>query len=343
MHLDGQTPAIADDFSPRFAALTAEVRRTVYGKAEVVEKAVICLLAGGHLLLDDRPGVGKTTLAKALAGLLAGGTVNRIQGTPDLLPSDIIGTSVYERGRDDFTFRAGPVIANIVLFDEINRCSPRTQSALLEAMQERRVTAFRHEQDLPEFFMVIGTQNPLESLGTYPLPEAQLDRFLMRLSLGYPDRQAARALLKTHGRPDAAPPDRPEDAASAWPVSVFREMARQAAALPVSDAVYDYLLAVVEATRTHPAVVLGASPRASVDLLRAARVSALVRRPAGTPEQPAHLRPEDVRDVAADVLAHRLMLTGPGGAPEQRAIVESILGTVPTGQVPVTRPRNARR
>jgi MoxR-like ATPase len=343
MHIDRHAP-VAGDFTQRFAALTTRVKQTVYAKDDVIKKALICLLAGGHLLLDDRPGVGKTTLARALSGLLADGRVSRIQGTPDLLPSDIIGTSVYERSRDDFTFRAGPVIANIVLFDEINRCSPRTQSALLEAMQERRVTAFRHDQKLPDFFMVIGTQNPHETLGTYPLPEAQLDRFLMRLSLGYPDREAARDLLRVHGAPPGAV-NGPDGREEGWPESVFREMTARAAAVPVTDAVYDYLLSIVEATREHPGVVLGASPRASVDLLRAARVAALIRMPPAARDQPVYLRPDDVRDVAADVLAHRLVLTGSGPADTakaQREVIEGILATTSTGQIPAARARSSR-
>jgi MoxR-like ATPase len=328
-----------EEFADGFDRLTARVEQQLIGKREQVRRALLCLLAGGHLLLDDVPGVGKTTLARALASVIEGGTSSRIQGTPDLLPSDIVGTSIFEPDSRRFTFRHGPIVANIVLFDEINRCAPRTQSALLEAMQERRVTAFRHEEVLPDPFLVIGTQNPQETLGTYPLPEAQLDRFLLRLSLGYPDRDAARDMLKTHGRRDAP-------TGAGLPVQTLRAMIAFAASVEVADPVYDYLLDIVDTTRQHSEITLGASPRAGVDLLRAARVNALLRWDARNGDRP-FLRPDDVRDIAVDVLAHRIVPADRGirgSGPAQRDLVERIVAKVPVpqtaaGATTVARPR----
>jgi MoxR-like ATPase len=318
-----------EDFTEAFGILTNQVESLVFGKKTQVRRALLCLIAGGHLLLEDVPGVGKTTLARALAMVIEDGRASRIQGTPDLLPSDIVGTSVFDRDTGGFTFRPGPLVANVVLFDEINRCAPRTQSALLEAMQERRITAFRHAERLPDPFLVIGTQNPQETLGTYPLPEAQLDRFLLRLSLGYPGRQAAREMLKSHGA--AAPP---AAAGPGVPLVVLRSMIAYAAAVEVTDAVYDYLLDVVDATRNDPGIAVGASPRASVDLLRAARVNALLDAGDGRP----YLRPDDVRAVAVDVLAHRVVLadrSARGNAEAERDLVARIVERVPAPQRPL--------
>jgi MoxR-like ATPase len=316
-----------EDFAGRFDHLTARVEGLILGKRAQVQRALLCMFAGGHLLLDDVPGVGKTTLARALSSVIEGGTTSRIQGTPDLLPSDIVGTSIFEPDSRRFTFRQGPIVANIVLFDEINRCAPRTQSALLEAMQEHRVTAFRHEEQLPDPFLVIGTQNPKETLGTYPLPEAQLDRFLLRLSLGYPDREAARDMLRSHGT-------RTVGRGAGMPVADLRAMTAYAASVEVSDPVYDYLLDIVDATRDHREIVLGASPRAGVDLLRAARVNALLRRDVKDRTRP-YVSPDDVRDIAVDVLAHRVVLAdraNRGSAEAQQALVHRIVSNVPVRQ-----------
>lgn len=334
-------PLGLDEFTASFEQLAHRVERQLLGKREQVGRALLCLLASGHLLLEDVPGVGKTTLARALASVIEGGSTTRIQGTPDLLPSDIIGTSIFDPETREFTFRNGPIVANIVLFDEINRCAPRTQSALLEAMQERRVTAFHHQERLPDPFLVIGTQNPQETLGTYPLPEAQLDRFLLRISLGYPDRDAARDMLKAHG----APGDDGEDN-DRVSLGRLKEMIAYAAAVDVSDPVYDYLLDIVDATRDHPEIVLGASPRAGVDLLRAARVNALLRWDARDGERP-YVSPDDIRDIAVDVLAHRLLLAdrgSRGSAEAQRDLLDRIVAKVPVRQTasasqPVVRQR----
>jgi len=332
----GQTAATSDltEFTRRLRYLTERIEQSVYGKREQVQRCLVGLLAGGHLLLDDVPGVGKTTLARALAGVVRDGTTSRIQGTPDLLPSDIVGTSIYERDTGQFTFRPGPVVATIVLFDEINRCAPRTQSALLEAMQERRVTTFRHEERLPDPFMVIGTQNPQETLGTYPLPEAQLDRFLMRISLGYPDRGSARDMLKVQGSP-ARDRAGEREAEGGIPVAELRAMTGYAAQVPVADSVYDYLLDIVDATRKSPDIALGASPRASVELLRAARVNALVRWDPGRDGESPFLRPDDISEIAVDVLAHRIVLAARAGrstAEAQQAVIRRIVEGVAVPQ-----------
>jgi MoxR-like ATPase len=330
----------AAGFRSRFDHLTARLQLSVVGKPIQVRRALTCLLAGGHLLLDDVPGVGKTTLATALAGTVTGGTTTRIQGTPDLLPTDILGTPIYDQTTRTYAFRAGPVVANIVLFDEINRCAPRTQAALLQAMQEHQVTSFGHEVHLPEPFMVIGTQNPQETLGTYPLPEAQLDRFLMRLSLGYPGRSDEERMIKMQAQRTWARSEEPHHG-QGLPVDEIREMAELAADVYVADSVYGYLLDIVTATRCGrgddaiaPEILLGASPRASVDLLRAAKVHALVGRADQAPGRP-YLRPDDVAEIATDVLAHRLVLAATGArsvSDSQRAAVDRVIATVPRPQ-----------
>jgi MoxR-like ATPase len=274
--------------------------KIILGKERQIRLAFACLLARGHLLIEDLPGVGKTTLAHTLAQLM-GLQFARVQFTSDLLPADIVGTSVYDRERSDFRFIPGPVFAQLVLADEINRATPKTQSALLEAMEERQVTADGETRALPDPFFVIATQNPSHQIGTFALPESQLDRFLMRIELGYPDRDAERALL-TGGNPrdrlDHLPaPLSPED---------LRPLQIAVASVHAAPALIDYVQTLVEATRRDPAYLHGLSPRAALALLAAARAWAFI---AGREA----VLPEDVQAVFASVAAHRLRLAQGNG------------------------------
>src|SRR4051812_41155579 len=258
------------ELSDLLAALRKNVGQVFLGKEEVVRLAVVALLAEGHLLLEDVPGVGKTLLAKALARSLAC-RFTRIQFTPDLLPGDLIGVTVYVEKTGEFVFQPGPLFAEIVLADEINRATPRTQSALLEAMSERQVTVDAETRPLGPPFLVVATQNPHEFEGTYPLPESQLDRFLLRVKVGYPDREAERAILTQHreGEPVNAlqPVLRAAD---------VLELQTQVRAIKVADAVADYALDIVQKTREHADIVLAASTRAALGLYRAAQATALL-------------------------------------------------------------------
>ena len=276
-------------------AVRRNVALVVEGKDDVVLTAVTVLFAGGHLLVEDVPGVGKTVLAKALARSVDA-TMRRIQFTPDLLPSDITGVNVYDQGKGDFTFRPGAVFANIVIGDEINRASPKTQSALLEAMEEHQVSMDGRTMPLPRPFMVVATQNPVEMDGTFPLPEAQRDRFMAQISMGYPSARAELDMLLHHGEKD--PLDTLRPVASADDV----EHAIDAiASLHTSDALRQYVVDLVAATRSHPSLRLGASPRSSLQLLRAARAHAAI---AGLD----HALPEDVAAMAPAVLSHRVLM-----------------------------------
>ena len=292
---DRLTPSAAEQGARRCAAIVDAVEGFIQGKRATVELALTCLLAQGHLLIEDVPGVGKTSLARSLATAL-GMTWHRIQFTPDLLPSDVTGVSVFHQGSQSFEFHPGPVFASIVLADEINRASPRTQSALLEVMEERTVTVDGISHAVPEPFLVMATQNPIDSEGTFPLPEAQLDRFLMSIAIGYPDATAeARVLANAHDgvRIDAIPHvGDPRD---------VLDLIDSARSVFVDPAVIDYLVSVTAATRTAPGVRLGASPRGSVGLMRAAQASALM---AGR----NYVVPADAQRLAVPVLAHRLIL-----------------------------------
>ena len=271
------------------------IERVIRGKPEAVERILIGLLAGGHVLVEDVPGVGKTTLARALAKSIRG-TFRRIQFTPDLLPSDILGVSVWREPCADFVFQPGPLFANIVLADEINRATPRTQSSLLEAMNDRQVTVDGKTHLLEAPFMVIATQNPVESAGTYPLPDSQVDRFLLRVVMGYPDRQAEIEVLfdqKTNHPLDAVEP-----VADSKEIAALQDAVRR---VKVSEAIGGYVVSIAEATRRHERVHLGASPRASIALFRAAQARAMVR-------GRDFVIPDDVKGMALPVLRHRLLL-----------------------------------
>jgi MoxR-like ATPase len=274
--------------------LVAAVGRAVVGAEEPVRLVLTALLADGHVLIEDVPGTGKTLLARAIARALALRT-NRIQGTPDLLPVDVTGSSLYEGGT--LRFAPGPVFTNILLVDEINRATPRTQAALLEAMQERQVSIEGATRPLPEPFVVLATQNPIEFEGTFALPQAQLDRFLVRIRLGYPDVAGERSIARRHQ--DAAEPlDRIEPVADGPRILALRDEVRR---VRVADEVEAYLVSLVRATRLHPDIQLGASPRATVALYRAAQATALL---AGR----SFVLPDDVKAVARPVLVHRLVV-----------------------------------
>ena len=297
-----QTGSPIDDLVPAARRIGKAIEAVIEGKREAIQLTLTVLLAEGHLLIEDVPGVGKTMLAKALARAIDG-TVRRVQFTPDLLPSDITGVSAYNQERRDFEFKPGPVFANIVLGDEINRASPKTQSALLEAMEERQVTVDGTTYSLQEPFMVIATQNPVEMEGTYPLPEAQRDRFTARISLGYPPPAAEREMLDTHG--GASPLDQLRPVARA---SDVQELVVAVRRVLVSDQVKDYIISLANATRTSPELRLGASPRAALHLLRASRAWAAL-------DGRDYVIPDDVQRLARPVLAHRLL-------PTAEAIVE---------------------
>jgi MoxR-like ATPase len=274
----------------------AAVESVIDGKSEAVKLALTVLLAEGHLLIEDVPGVGKTMLAKALARSIDC-SVRRVQFTPDLLPSDITGVSAYNQERRDFEFKPGPVFANIVVGDEINRASPKTQSALLECMEERHVTVDGTTYQLESPFMVIATQNPVEMEGTYPLPEAQRDRFTARISIGYPTATAEMEMLDTHG--SSSPLDQLQPVAAAPDV---RELILAVRAVLVSKQVKEYIIALAAATRSSPELRLGASPRAALHLLRASRARAAL-------DNRDYVIPDDVQALAIPVLAHRLLPT----------------------------------
>ena len=274
----------------------AAAGRVILGKEHEIRQAIACLLAGGHLLIEDLPGVGKTTLAHALARLL-GLAFSRIQFTSDLLPADICGVSIYERQHGEFRFLPGPIFSQLVLADEINRATPKTQSALLEAMEERQVTVDGETRPLPEPFFVIATQNPAHQIGTFPLPESQLDRFLMRIELGYPDRDAERALLLAGGQRSHVEVLTPLINAQDLPA-----VQRKVAAVHAAGPLIDYIQALVEASRRDPAFQHGLSPRAGLALLAAARAWAWL---AGRDM----VIPDDVQEVLPAVARHRLRTT----------------------------------
>ena len=300
--------------------LESNVARALVGKPEVVRLAVIGLLARGHLLIEDVPGVGKTTLAHALARSL-GATFQRIQFTSDLLPSDILGVSVYDGKTGEFVFKPGPLFSNIVLADEINRTTPKTQSSLLEAMNECQVSLDHHTYPLPRPFMVLATQNPLEYQGTHRLPESQLDRFLLKIRIGYPGRSDEKEILKGAG---AAVLGQIEPVLSAAEVMDLQQAAEK---VRVDESLLDYVMAIVESTRRSPLLALGISPRGSLALLRAAQAYAMA---AGR----EYVVPDDIKRVTVPALAHRVIVRGrleraAGVELEAEAIIGALLQQIP--------------
>ena len=310
-------PADLDVLQESAGRIRANIEQVIEGKTEVVDLALVVLLAEGHLLVEDVPGVGKTMLAKALARSIDC-SVRRIQFTPDLLPSDVTGVSVYNQDNREFEFKPGPVFANLVVGDEINRASPKTQSALLEAMEERQVTADGVTYALDTPFMVIATQNPVEMEGTYPLPEAQRDRFTARVSMGYPSAASELEMLDTHGGRD--PLDDLEAVSDALEISKLIDVVR---GIHVADEVKRYVVELVTATRRSPELRLGASPRSSLQLLRAARASAAL-------DGRDYVVPEDVQRLAVPVLAHRLLLSSEAQLSRRTAadVVAGLVGRV---------------
>jgi MoxR-like ATPase len=311
-------------FAEQFARLQANVEWFVVGKSTVVRMALVCLLAEGHLLLDDVPGVGKTSLAKAIGASISG-SVSRVQFTPDLLPSDVTGTPVFRPERATLDFRPGPVFANVVIADEINRASPKTQSALLEVMEERQVTVEGIGRPVPRPFLVIATQNPIDFGGTYDLPEAQIDRFLMRLTIGYPGAEAEAAVVLNHVAGHTT-----EQLKAVTDVDSVRGLIALARRVHVGQALADYCVSLCAASRERADVRLGASPRGTLALVTAGQVHAAA-------DGRGFVTPEDVKAVAPFVLGHRLLLNYDADAAGHHPaeIVEQLLTSVP---VPRERP-----
>lgn len=308
------------DVAGRLSELEAHMAQVVLGKTEVVRLTVVALLAGGHVLLEDVPGVGKTLIGKALARSV-GGKFARIQFTPDLLPSDIIGSSLYDAKSGEFTYSQGPVFANVVLADEINRTTPRTQSALLEAMSEGQVSVDGVTRPLPKPFLVIATQNPYEFEGTYPLPESQLDRFLLRLSVGYPDREEERQILQNHRNGEPV-----EKLNSVLDVDQVQALQAAVRDVRVDDSLHTYLLDIVQATRESDELHVGVSTRGTLAIYRAAQALALI-------EGREFVVPDDLKRLAVPTIAHRVIPKGYLHA-SQRETIEAIIARI-VEEIPV--------
>lgn len=295
-------------------SLLEQLNSVIAGKPNQIQDCVTCLLAGGHLLIDDVPGVGKTTLAHALARTF-GLQFSRVQFTSDLMPSDLTGVSIYDRGKESFVFHPGPVFAQVLLADEINRASPKTQSALLEAMEEKQVTAEGCTHALPQPFFVIATQNPLDQIGTYPLPESQLDRFLMRISLGYPDRAAERALLTGQDRRQQV-----DQLPRLLDPQQLTALQQQVLHVHAATPLLDYLQDLIAATRSGQWFVQGISPRAAITLLRVAKAQALL-------SGRDYVAPDDIQAVLPQVIAHRLVPVhnaGRGATEQVHALLQAV-------------------
>jgi MoxR-like ATPase len=304
---------------PKLAELEATIGSAIRGKAEVVRLSLVCLLARGHLLIEDVPGVGKTTLAQALAHSVSC-RFHRLQFTSDMLPSDVLGVTIYNVQSEAFEFKPGPIFSNFLLADEINRTTPKTQSALLEAMNESQVTIDGHSHSLPRPFMVVATQNPVEHHGTYPLPESQLDRFLMRLRIGYPDAASEREILRNTQR------ELPRAVSSGLLADDILRLQEAVHRVTVEDSLLDYILAIVERTRNHESLALGVSPRGSQALYRAVQALALL-------EGREYAIPDDVKRLAAPLFAHRVVINTRTTLVQRRAdagerIIEEILSQV---------------
>ena len=305
------------DFSP-CQKIIENISKVMVGKKQTIEMLLVALITEGHVLIEDVPGVAKTMLAKCLAKSM-GGTFNRIQFTPDLMPADITGFNVYDQHSASFSFRPGPAITNVLLADEINRTIPRTQSSLLECMEERQVTVDGETHHLPNPFFVMATQNPIELEGTFPLPEAQLDRFLLKCSLGYPDRQEENEILSRFQQADPL-----EELASVVTIEDVSQMQKDRRNIIISDPVRQYIVDIVRATRDHAAVQFGASPRGSLGLMRAGQALAALR-------GRDYTLPDDIKSLVIPVLAHRLILKEQnrlrGESPMQ--ILEDIINRIP--------------
>ena len=302
------------DAQQKLKALLGQLNTVIVGKQAQVQDCVACLLAGGHLLIEDVPGVGKTTLAHALARSF-GLQFSRVQFTADLMPSDLSGVSIYERGKETFVFHPGPIFAQVLLADEINRASPKTQSALLEAMEEKQVTVEGETRALPSPFFVIATQNPHDQLGTFALPESQLDRFLMRISLGYPDRQAERELLNGRDRREMM-----EGMESTLSAIELQSLQRKVMEIHAADPLLDYVQELMAATRSGRWFLQGLSPRAGIAVVRAAKAQALL-------SGRDYVAPDDVQAILPQTVAHRLIPVGDAGrgpVEQVRAMVEAV-------------------
>jgi MoxR-like ATPase len=312
----------------RFHELLGNIESIIHGKSEVVRLVLVCLLAQGHLLIEDVPGVAKTSLAKALARSIDGASVRRVQFTPDLLPSDVTGVQIYVQASGSFEFRQGPVFANILIGDEINRASPKTQSALLEVMAERQVTVDGDTFAVPEPFLCIATQNPIEHLGTYSLPEAQLDRFLMRIPIGYPEEVADEVTIVADGLARR----RPEELSPVIELDDLKMIIRVVQELHVSEPLQRYIVTITRATRRHPDVRLGISPRGSIALATAAQAYAVSM-------GREFVTADDVKAVAVPVLNHRLILTAEARIQSQtaEAVVQEIVANTAVPRSPARR------